>query len=134
MANLVGYKNAGNFEAGWLGEELTAEGLYDFSVDGGTAGTYGILNIPSGSIILNGYCYTELLCESLGTATIEVGYSGSTAAVIAKGNMNTFTTGGVKSIVGKFYTGASDLLINVKITDANLTAGKCHVVLVYKKA
>lgn len=127
----------------------TAQGEYDFTVDGGVVGTITMRQgggntlpnlIPSGSIILAGYIEVDTLVTSASgnTGTISVGTEGAAdlqAAVAVSGAP--WSTTGRKSIVPAF-TGAASVKttanrsIVLTVAVAALTAGKFRVVVYYR--
>jgi hypothetical protein len=127
----------------------TAQGEYDFAVDGGAISTHprrlhrgGTLPnlIPSGSIILGGYIEVDTLVTSASgnTGTISVNAEGAAdlqAAVAVSGAP--WSTTGRKSITPAF-TGAASVKtttnrsLAITVAVAALTAGKFRVVVYYR--
>jgi hypothetical protein len=127
----------------------TAQGEYDFAVDGGAISTITLRQggggtlpnlIPSGSIILGGYIEVDTLVTSASgnTGTISVNAEGAAdlqAAVAVSGAP--WSTTGRKSITPAF-TGAASVKtttnrsLAITVAVAALTAGKFRVVVYYR--
>lgn len=124
-------------------EVKTAQGEYDFAVDGGAASTITLRalagssignEIPAGSVILGGYIDVTTACLSAtGTMQFQVEGAGDLSAALAQAGL----TAGRKSVTPAF-TGATTVKttatrsIQVVIATAAFTAGKLSVVLFYK--
>jgi hypothetical protein len=127
----------------------SAQGEYDFAVDGGAVSTITLRQgsgttlpnaLPSGAVILGGYIEVDTLVTSASgnTGTISVNAEGAAdlqAAVAVSGAP--WSTTGRKSIVPAFTgaasvktTAARSLAITVAV--AALTAGKFRVVVYYR--
>jgi hypothetical protein len=127
----------------------TAQGEYDFAVDGGAISTITLRQggggtlpnlIPAGSIILGGYIEVDTLVTSASgnTGTISVNAEGAAdlqAAVAVSGAP--WSTTGRKSITPAF-TGAASVKtttnrsLAITVAVAALTAGKFRVVVYYR--
>jgi hypothetical protein len=138
MVTANSYINAGGFESGWLGEELWCESVYDFTVDTGAHTTnYDLMTIPSGSVVVDGYCWVEVAAtDAAGASRVMVGITGVGSAnqVLAATAVGALTINTVLALAAKFYTGATDVKISLNIATAVLLSGKIHVALKYKKA
>lgn len=121
----------------------TAQGEYDFAVDGGAVSTITLRStggssvgneIPAGSVITHGYIDVETACLSgTGTMQFQAEGAGDLSAALAQAGL----TVGRKSITPA-ATGATSVKttatrsIQVVIATAAFTAGKLRVVLFYK--
>lgn len=111
-----------------------ARKTYSFAVQGGTAGTYTLFTV-SGTVFVQifGVCQTSLTAD--GAATIEVGISGNTAALIAQitaTNLDQYQTWqdaasennpGPVDLTARSFVVTAGADIGFKVTTANLTAG-----------
>lgn len=127
----------------------TAQGEYDFAVDGGAVGAITLRSepgnsigndIPNGSIIMGGYIEVDTIVTSASgnTGTISVGSEGAAdlqAAAVTSGAP--WSTTGRKSVIPVF-TGASTVKtaarrqLAITVAVAALTAGKFRIVVQYK--
>ena len=125
----------------------SAQGEYDFAVDGGTVGTKTLRGaggasignqIPAGSVIEGGYLEVDTLATSGGTPAVSIGVE-SAADLVASGTLTAtgLDTTGRKSLVPAF-TGATTVKttvarsVTLTIGTAALTAGKFRVVVWYR--
>lgn len=121
----------------------SAQGEYDFAVDGGATGAITLRQgggntlpnlIPSGAIIEGGYVEVDTACLS-GTGTIAVQVESAGDIVAAAGQAS--WTVGRKSVIPAF-TGATTVKttanrsVQIIIATAAFTAGKFRVVLYYR--
>ncbi|MGP4092937.1 hypothetical protein [Nonomuraea sp. KM90] len=127
----------------------SAQGEYDFAVDGGAVGTITLRSapsdsnggeIPAGAIILGGYIEVDTLVTSASgnTGTIAVNSEGAAdlqAAAITSGAP--WSTTGRKNVTPA-WTGATSIKttarrsLAITVAVAALTAGKFRVVVFYK--
>lgn len=125
----------------------TAQGEYDFAVDGGAVGTITLRQgggttlpnlIPNGAIIMGGYIEVDTPVTSGGAATVAVSSEGAgdlQAAAAVSGAP--WSTAGRKSITPAF-TGAASVKttaarsLAIAVATAALTAGKFRVVVWYR--
>lgn len=127
----------------------TAQGEYDFAVDGGAISTITLRSaggssvgneLPSGAVVLGGYIEVDTIVTSASgnTGTISVGVEGAAdlqAAAITSGAP--WSSTGRKSVVPAF-TGATSVKttatrnIAITVATAALTAGKFRVVVLYR--
>lgn len=127
----------------------SAQGEYDFAVDGGAVGTITLRSapgdsnggeIPIGAVILGGYIEVDTIVTSASgnTGTIAVNSEGAAdlqAAAVTSGAP--WSTTGRKNVIPAF-TGASSIKttarrnLAITVAVAALTAGKFRVVVFYK--
>jgi hypothetical protein len=89
MASLSGYKKIGS---GFSDEVQTIRARYDFSKDGGATGALNIFTAESDCVLVGFYALVKTACTSGGSATVAVGVTGATSAMI------TATQGAVASL------------------------------------
>lgn len=124
-------------------ELKSAQGEYDFAVDGGVVGTIVLRSaptdsnggeIPSGSVIMGGYVEVDVAVLS---ATGTVAAQAESAADLLAATAQAGLTVGRKSVIPAF-TGATSVKTTAKrslaivIATAALTAGRFRVVVFYK--
>jgi hypothetical protein len=123
----------------------SAQGEYDFAVDGGAISSINLRGvgsagaaIPQGSVILGGYIEVDTLVTSGGAATIAINSEAAGDMVAAAAVSGApWSTTGRKSIIPVF-TGATTVKTTVArnlvatIATATLTAGKFRVVVFYR--
>ena len=125
----------------------SAQGEYDFAVDGGAVGTKTLRGanaasignqIPAGSVIEGGYIEVDTILASSGVPTVAVTVEGAGDLLAATAfDASPWSTTGRKSITPAF-TGATSVKttasrsIAIVIAAAALTAGKFRVVLWYR--
>lgn len=123
----------------------TAQGEYDFAVDGGAISSItlrgaGIVGgaIPAGSVIMGGYVEVDTAVTSGGAATVAINVEGAGDIVAAAAVSGApWSTTGRKSVIPVF-TGATTVKTTVArnivatIAAFALTAGKFRVVLFYR--
>jgi hypothetical protein len=123
----------------------SAQGEYDFAVDGGVvgnitlrgAGTHGNV-VPNGAVVLGGYVEVDTIVTSGGAATVGITLEGAgdvVAAAVVSGAP--WSSTGRKSVVPAF-TGATTVKTTAVrsmvavVGVAALTAGKFRVVVFYR--
>jgi hypothetical protein len=123
----------------------TAQGEYDFAVDGGAVSTITLRGsgpngneIPAGSVIMGGFIEVDTALTSGGLATVSAGSEAAADLQAAAAfDAAPWSTVGCKSIIPVF-TGATSVKTTVKrnlsiaIAVAALTAGKFRVIVFYK--
>jgi hypothetical protein len=125
----------------------TAQGEYDFAVDGGAVSTITLRSaasgslgneIPAGSVITGGYIEVDTIVTSGGAATVAVnGEAAGDLLVAAAVAGAPWSTTGRKSII-PVGSGATTVKttakrsLTVTVADAALTAGKFRVVVLYR--
>ena len=130
MANAAGYKE------GYVLSQRTehVELVYDFSVDGGAQGSLGLFKAKEAMVVEQCYLKVKTAGASGGSATIEVGISGGdTDALITAtaGAVANLTSGAVlqQASTAPGLKLAADAVIAIKISTADLTAGKFVLVM-----
>jgi hypothetical protein len=125
----------------------TAQGEYDFAVDGGAVGAIALRcssgevmgsEIPAGSVVVSGYIEVDTAVTSGGSGTVAVSIEGAgdllAAAAVAGAP---WSTTGRKSVI-PVGSGATTVkttakrVITATVATAALTAGKFRVVLFYR--
>ena len=134
---------------GYLGSMLKSAsvkvGVYDqssSSYSSGATGTYDLLDaitgqkvvVEAGSVIKHVFAYVQTAGTSGGAATLEVGYSGSTAAIVpqtAVGSLtlNALLNGVPQGVAANMIARTADTDVTVTVGTAALTAGKVYVVM-----
>jgi hypothetical protein len=135
IAEVLGYISTTQLGAQLSGAKRLARRTYSFAVDTGAAGTYAMFTV-TGTVLVEvfGVCQADLTTGG-GAATIELGITGNTAALIAQ----TLATGldqyqlwqdaapdanpGGVDLTARSYVITNGADINLKITTANLSAG-----------
>jgi hypothetical protein len=135
IAEVLGYISTTQLGAQLSGAKRLARRTYDFDVDTGAAGTYAMFTV-TGTVLVEvfGVCQTSLTTGG-GAATIELGITGNTAALIAQ----TLATGldqymtwqdatpeanpSAVDLTARSFSITNGADINLKITTADLTAG-----------
>lgn len=128
-----------------LGNSTTLLGVLDYSsasYGSGAAGTYDLLDahtgskivVPGTSVIKACFAYTKTAVTSGGSATLEVGYSGSTAAIFpqtgkASFTLNALIDGTPQEAAANMVVRTADTDVSVTIGTATLTAGKVYFVI-----
>jgi len=111
---------------------------YDFAEHGGSVGTIGLgVTIPQGAIITR--CFYEVIdaLTSDGSATVEFGWVGDTAALVAQAAYNgtSFSVGyhsGVQdNTVANFKSVTAESEIAITIGTADLTGGEIAIYVEY---
>jgi hypothetical protein len=126
----------------------SAQGEYDFAVDGGAVGTITLRaasggssvgnDIPQGAIITGGYIEVDTIVTSGGAATVSAGSEAAAdlqAAAAVSGAP--WSTTGRKNITPAFTAATSVKTtarrqLSIAIAAAALTAGKFRVVVFYR--
>lgn len=117
----------------WANDEVWVKGIWDFSEDGGaTTDTYNLFKLPAGYIIVDGYAHVTTAVTSAGAATLEVGYTGETAALIAQTAKASLTEDAVINFEGKQRVGTNNTFY-VTVGTAAATAGVVEVWVKIKK-
>ena len=123
----------------------TAEGEYDFAVDGGAVGSITLRSVnaagaalPVGAVIMGGYVDVLTAVTSGGAGTVAINSEGAGDLVAAAAVSGApWSTTGRKSVIPVF-TGASTVKTTAArnlvatIATAALTAGKFRVVVFYR--
>lgn len=123
----------------------TAEGEYDFAVDGGAVGSITLRSVnaagaalPVGAVIMGGYVEVLTAVTSGGAATVAINSEGAGDMVAAAAVSGApWSTTGRKSVIPVF-TGATTVKTTAArnlvatIATAALTAGKFRVVVFYR--
>jgi hypothetical protein len=131
---LTGYKDYSDITL-WSNEEQWVKATYDFATHGGTAAatTYSVAVLPKGYAIVDGF--VKCTADVAGTSsTLEVGYTGATAAVIAQTAEASFVPNYIKGFVGAQAVSTTYNTIFMTIGTADLTAGTVDIYLKIKKA
>ena len=133
MATVAKYKSHSQF--GGAMEILEVE--YDFAKDGGATGQLDLAIVPEACVLIDGYVKVDTTCTSGGSATVIVGRTGDTDAVM------TVTTGAVANLTaGAVIAGdaaakhkklAANDVLSMTIGTAALTAGKLRAVFFLQK-
>jgi hypothetical protein len=124
----------------------SAQGEYDFAVDGGAVSTITLRglntqsignNIPAGSVITGGYIEVDTPLTSGGAATVAVSAesAGDLTAAAVLGGAPWSTTGRKSLIVVSGATSIKTTVLrnlSIAIATAALTAGKFRVVVFYR--
>lgn len=125
----------------------TAEGAYDFAVDGGAVSTIPLRNpggsslgseIPNGSVILGGYIDVETPLASAGAATVALSSQGAADLLAATAFDNAIWSGAGRKDIIPDSTGSTAVkttasrTLSAVIATAALTAGKFRVVVSYR--
>ena len=123
----------------------SAQGEYDFDVDGGAVSTITLRSgptdggdLPQGSVILGGYIEVDTILTSGGSATVSVGSEAAAdlQAVAAISGAPWSSTG--RKAVVPVFTAATSIKttarrsLSIAIATAALTAGKFRVVVFYR--
>jgi hypothetical protein len=116
-----------------------AVGKYSFAVDGGAAGTIGLMGatgIPSGSTILGGFLQVDTAVTGVGASVaIQVEAANDIVSAAAISGAPWSTTG--RKVIVPVFTVATEVVttaardISAVISAADLTAGVFRVVLIY---
>jgi hypothetical protein len=133
MATTVQYKEHRQFSKDFE----VVECVYDFAKDGGATGALDLLKVKEACVLVQAYVKVNTACTSGGSATVIVGRTGDTDAVM------TTSTGAVASLTaGAVIAGdaasvhkklAADDILLMTIGTAALTAGKLTAVFVLQK-
>jgi hypothetical protein len=107
--------------------------VYDFSIDGGTVGTYDLFTANKDVVIKGAHAYVKTACTSGGSATVAYGITGATTAFVDA------TAGAVANLTLNAILGAAEpplrLVAGNKVVmtlaTAALTAGKIEFVIEY---
>ena len=114
-----------------------AIGNYNFTDDTGAAAAYTIFTV-TGDVMVHVFGLCQVLMDSGGAATIEVGIAGNTAAIIAQTtatDLDAYETwqdavpeanpGNVVTALGAYFVIANGADIILTVGAADLTAGDC---------
>ena len=119
----------------WVNDEVWVKSVYDFSADAGAeTDTYVLCSLPVGYVIVDGYAHVTTEIDSAGDAcTVEIGYTGSTAAVIAQTAEASLVEDAVIALAAKqIVTSNNDIYMTIG-TEA-ITSGVLELHLKVKKA
>jgi len=115
----------------------TLRSVYDFSVDGGATGTYDLMEASADIVVTKVHAYVRTAVTSAGAATVEIGYTGDTDAIVTAKLQAALTIGAHLPEDGaatESFKIASGNKISLTIAVAALTAGKIEVMVQYVKA
>jgi hypothetical protein len=118
-----------------VGQWRHAIGNYNFTADGGAAAAFTIFTV-TGDVLVQVFGLCQVLLDSGGAATVELGIAGNTAALIAQTtatDLDAYETwqdaapepnpGDVVTAMGAFFVVANGADIIMTIATADLTAG-----------
>lgn len=119
-----------------VAQERHAIGNYSFAVDGGAQGTFTIFTV-TGDVLAHVWGLCQVLLDSGGAATIELGIAGNTAALIAQTtatDLDAYETwqdavpeanpGNVATALGAYFVIANGADVVLTVGTADLTAGE----------
>lgn len=130
MTAVVGTKTIGG---GFTNAEEIHKIVYDFAVDAGATGALDIFTAKGNVIVTGFHAHVITACTSGGSATVEVGVSGSTAAVMAQTAVAALTANACKGFVGPVRL-ADGATLKQTIATAALTAGKIEYTVKIQRA
>ena len=131
--NLTGYKDVSSHTF-WDKDEQWFKATYDFDTHGGTsaATTYTIVELPVGYVITNAFLVVNTAVEGT-SSTMEAGFAGSTAALLAQTAEASLAAGDIVNLVGQQVVGANNSFY-MTIGTADLTAGNVDFWVKAKRA
>jgi hypothetical protein len=132
--------NVSNYAATYavdVGQYRHAIGNYNFTDDAGAQGAFTIFTV-AGDVLIHVFGLCQVLMNSAGAATIELGIAGNTASLIAQTtatDLDQYETwqdagpeanpGNVVTAMGAFYVIANGADVILTVATADLSAGDC---------
>jgi len=132
--------NVSNYAATYavdVGQYRHAIGNYNFTDDAGAQGAFTIYTV-TGDVLIHVFGLCQVLMDSGGAATIELGIAGNTAALIAQTtatDLDAYETwqdagpeanpGNVVTAMGAYFVIANGADVILTVGAADLTAGDC---------
>lgn len=108
--------------------------LYDFARDGGATGALDLLKVKEATILVDAVTHVLTTFTSGGSATLIIGRTGDTDAILASTAVASLTAGVLAGDAASHHKLlAADDIINMTIGTAAMTAGKMRVTLFLKK-
>jgi len=119
----------------WNEDEKLIRAKYDFSVDAGAfADVYNLVKLPVGYMIVDADLHVKTAITSSGSATIEVGVTGSTAVIVAQTAKGNAGEDIVLALVGKQIVDSTNNTVILTIGTADLLTGVFDLVIKLRKA
>lgn len=131
MANVKAYREASMIS----NEHMRVEIEYDFAQDAGAVGALNLLKVKEASVMLDAYTKIKTAFTSGGSATLIIGVTGDTDAILASTAVAALLVGIVLpgAAACKQIKMAANDVVSMTIGTAAMTAGKMSVVMILAK-